>query len=80
MKLKLSIALIAFLTLGASFAVAGIVNDAGTAAVNPFSTADYVTLSRRVLSLYELAQTELAPVHSSDERGRRHRMPDAGVR
>jgi hypothetical protein len=29
--------------------------------LNPFSTADYVTLSSRVLSLYELAQTELAP-------------------
>jgi hypothetical protein len=27
--------------------------------LNPFGTADYVTLSRRVLYLYELAQTEL---------------------
>jgi hypothetical protein len=29
--------------------------------LKPFSTADYVTLSSRVLSLYELAQAELAP-------------------
>ncbi|MGD2013200.1 MAG: DUF2791 family P-loop domain-containing protein, partial [Desulfobacterales bacterium] len=29
--------------------------------LNPFSTADYVTLASRVLSLYELAQTELIP-------------------
>jgi len=27
----------------------------------PFETADYITLSRRVLSLYDLAQTELMP-------------------
>jgi hypothetical protein len=29
--------------------------------LTPFTTADYVTLTRRVLSLYDLAQTELAP-------------------
>ena len=29
--------------------------------LKPFTTADYVTLTRRVLSLYDLAQTELAP-------------------
>jgi hypothetical protein len=29
--------------------------------LTPFATADYVTLTRRVLSLYDLAQTELVP-------------------